>query len=115
MRKILSAAAVLAIAAMPVLAQTTPAPSATVPVAPAPSGTVTTPSTTGTPMTAPGAPVAGANSFTESQARARIEANGFTNVSGLKKDDQSIWRGQAMKDGKTVAVAVDYQGNIVAN
>jgi hypothetical protein len=59
------------------------------------------------------APVAGKNSFTESQAKDRLEKHGYTAVSGLKKDDQSIWRGTAMKDGKSVNVAVDYQGNIV--
>ena len=50
---------------------------------------------------------------TESQAKARIEANGYTNVSALKKDDQSIWRGTATKGGKQVSVALDYQGNVV--
>ena len=35
----------------------------------------------------PGAPVAGANSFTEGQAKSRIEDKGFTNVSDLKKDE----------------------------
>jgi hypothetical protein len=59
------------------------------------------------------APVAGKNSFTESQAKDRLEKHGYTAVSGLKKDDQSVWRGTAMKDGKSVNVAVDYQGNIV--
>ena len=59
-------------------------------------------------------PLPGANSFTEAQARERIEAKGFTSVSGLKKDDQSIWRGTAMKDGQTVNVALDYKGNVVA-
>jgi sporulation protein YlmC with PRC-barrel domain len=59
-------------------------------------------------------PLPGANSFTESQARERIEAKGFTSVTGLKKDDQSIWRGTAMKDGQTVNVALDYKGNVVA-
>jgi hypothetical protein len=62
----------------------------------------------------PGAPVAGANSFTEGQAKARIEDKGFTGVSGLKKDDEGVWRGTAMKDGKSVAVSVDFQGNVVA-
>ena len=61
------------------------------------------------------APVAGKNSFTEAQARSRIEAHGYTNVSGLKKDDNSIWRGTATKGGTSVDVALDYQGNIVAN
>ncbi len=111
MRKFLGAAAMLALVASPVLAQTTPSvPNTTTP------GTVLQPSTADTPMKAvPGAPLAGANSFTESQAKARIEANGFSNVSGLKKDDGSIWRGTAMKDGKSVSVALDYQGNIVVN
>ncbi len=59
------------------------------------------------------APVAGANSFTESEARSRIEAHGYTGVTGLMKDDQSIWRGKAMKDGQPVNVALDFQGNIV--
>ena len=60
------------------------------------------------------APVAGKNSFTEGEARDRLEKHGYSAVSGLMKDDQSIWRGTAMKDGKSVAVSLDYQGNIVA-
>jgi len=130
MRKILGAAAVLAIA-LPALAQTTP-PGPPSPTVPGPAGqtqTGTAPTIPGTtlkpgvpdstatapivPKAEPGAPVAGANSFTESQAKARIEANGYTNVSALKKDDQSIWRGTATKGGKQVSVALDYQGNVV--
>jgi hypothetical protein len=61
------------------------------------------------------APVSGANSFTEGEARKRLESHGYSNVTGLAKDDQSIWRGKAMKDGKAVDVALDYQGNIVAH
>jgi hypothetical protein len=59
------------------------------------------------------APVAGANSFTEGEARKRIEAMGYSDVSGLAKDSKSVWRGTATKDGKQVAVALDYQGNVV--
>jgi hypothetical protein len=44
----------------------------------------------------PGAPVAGANSFTEGQAKSRIKAKGFTNVSGLQKDDAGVWRGKSL-------------------
>jgi hypothetical protein len=62
----------------------------------------------------PGAPAPGANSFTEGQAKGRIEASGFTNVSGLAKDKDGIWRGKAMKGGKSQDIAVDYQGNVVA-
>ena len=69
--------------------------------------------TTTAPLRTNEAPVAGANSFTEGQARARIEERGFAQVTDLKKDDQGIWRATAMKDGKSVAVALDYQGNIV--
>jgi hypothetical protein len=34
----------------------------------------------------PGAPVAGANSFTEGQAKSHIEEKGFKDVSALRKD-----------------------------
>jgi putative membrane protein len=61
------------------------------------------------------APVPGANSFTEAEARSRIEARGYTNVTSLAKDHQSIWRGNATKDGKPVGVALDYQGNVTAD
>jgi len=54
----------------------------------------------------------GANSFTEAQARSRIEAQGFTNVVELKKDEQGIWRGRAMRNGQAVSVMLDYKGNI---
>ena len=61
----------------------------------------------------PGAPVAGANSFTEGQAKSRIESHGFSNVTDLKKDDAGVWRGKAMRDGKSVDVSLDFQGNVV--
>ena len=59
-------------------------------------------------------PVAGRNSFTEGEARSRIEKMGFSNVSNLAKDDNGVWRGKAMKDGRQVDVSLDYQGNVVA-
>jgi hypothetical protein len=62
----------------------------------------------------PGAPAAGANSFTEAQAKSRIEKAGYTNVSGLSKDKDGIWKGKASKAGTSVIVALDYQGNVVA-
>jgi hypothetical protein len=58
------------------------------------------------------APVAGKNSFTEAQAKTRLESHGYTQVTSLNKDADSIWHATAMKDGKSMAVAVDYQGNI---
>jgi hypothetical protein len=62
----------------------------------------------------PGAPAAGANSFTEGQARSRIESSGFTAVTGLTKDTNGIWKGTATKDGKQQSVNLDFQGNVVA-
>jgi hypothetical protein len=61
----------------------------------------------------PGAPVAGANSFTEGQAKARIEEKGFTGVSKLSKDKAGVWRGTAKRGASTVNVSVDFQGNVV--
>jgi hypothetical protein len=61
------------------------------------------------------APVAGANSFTMAQAEKRLTDQGYTQISALAKDDKSIWRGHAVKGGKAVNVALDYQGNVTAN
>ena len=60
----------------------------------------------------PAAPVPGANSFTESQAKSRIEGAGYTDVGTLKKDANGIWTGPARKGGQTVTVKVDFQGNV---
>jgi hypothetical protein len=61
-----------------------------------------------------GAPIKGANSFTEAQAKDRAMAAGLTSVSSLVKDGDGIWRGTAMKDGKSTAIAVDFKGNVVS-
>ena len=57
-------------------------------------------------------PAKGANSFSDGEARRRIEGGGFSTVSDLKKDGDGIWRGNAMKDGAKVAVWLDYKGNV---
>jgi len=59
-----------------------------------------------------GAVQPGANSFTEGQARSRIEAQGYKNVSELRKDEQGIWRGKAMRDGNSTNVMLDFKGNV---
>jgi hypothetical protein len=107
MRKNLLSALLLTVA-IPAFAQTQPAPPAN---RDANTPAVNTPNSPPNP----GAPVAGANSFTEAQAKSRIEARGYTNVSGLKKDDAGVWRGSASQGGKTVNVSVDFQGNVVGN
>ncbi len=57
-------------------------------------------------------PVAGRNSFTEGQAKSKIEDAGYSNVSGLKKDDNGVWRGKASKGGSSTNVSIDFQGNV---
>lgn len=57
-------------------------------------------------------PVSGANSFTKGQARSRLMAHGYTNVSDLQKDSAGVWRGTASKNGQSGPISVDYQGNI---
>jgi hypothetical protein len=57
-------------------------------------------------------PARGANSFTEGEARSRIEANGYSNVSGLTKDDNGVWRGKAQKGSQQAQVWLDYKGNV---
>jgi len=57
-------------------------------------------------------PAKGSNSFTEGQAKGRIEDRGYSNVADLKKDDDGVWRGQAQKAGTSVHVWVDYKGNV---
>lgn len=105
-------------------AQTTPAPLAAPPEkvegAASPKPPANTPAPTpnrAADTAAPGmpvGPVAGANSFTEAQAKSRIEDAGYAKVSALALDGKGIWRGTATKDGKSVQVALDYQGNVVA-
>ncbi len=57
-------------------------------------------------------PARGANSFSEGEARRRIERSGFQQVTGLRKDSNGVWRGTAKHDGTSVPVWLDYKGNI---
>ena len=57
-------------------------------------------------------PARGANSFTESEARGRIERAGFSSVTALQKDGGGVWRGTATKDGQSTQVWLDYKGNV---
>jgi hypothetical protein len=81
---------------------------------PTASPSASPPSVATAPSTDPNAPLAGANSFTENQAKQRMEKAGFTQIINLKKDEQGIWRATAMHGGKQTNVALDYRGNVVA-
>lgn len=81
---------------------------------PAPTTDGNTPAVATPDTKNPTAPVAGANSFTEAQAKSRIEDAGYSDVKDLKKDDKGVWQAMAMKAGKSAAVSLDYQGNVVS-
>lgn len=102
MKKLILSAALLAATAHFAHAQTQPSSDVQAPA-------IVTPDTAN-----PTAPVEGANSFTEAQAKERIQDAGFQNVSALVKAETGIWQGKATKDGKEVVVSLDYQGNVVA-
>ena len=111
--------------------QTGTAPGAaprTVPGTATTPGTIAPPNTSsdarpgaGTGATAPGTnsppttttPIAGSNSFTEGQARSRIEAAGYSDVGPLTQDSAGVWRGRAMRSGASAEVGLDFQGNVV--
>lgn len=103
MTRILPILAAMAIAA-PAWAQTPPA-----------AQDPNTPAVTTESAPQPAEPAKGANSFTEAQAKERIEARGFSDVTGLAKDKDGVWRGKAMKGGASHDVALDYQGNVFPN
>ena len=69
------------------------------------------------PFEYPGPPnrtaLPGSEILDEDQAKIRIEAKGYLEVSGLEKDSRGIWRGKAtVKDGRRVDVTLDLAGNI---
>ena len=113
MRTLATALAIATLGTSIAVAQTAPAPSAP---SPAPTTTAPAPPVSTTPATTSEVPpLRGANSFTEAQAKSRIEAAGFSDVGTLVKDQDGIWRGKAMKSGQSVNVALDFKGNVVSN
>jgi len=84
-----------------------------------PCSTTVTPSSQSGPPPATPATSAGSkapfHALTADQAKARIEANGFSNVSELRRDTLGIWRGKAEKDGLMVDVTLDRDGNASSN
>jgi major membrane immunogen (membrane-anchored lipoprotein) len=90
------------------VSDTTNGPVVSAPAAPGNAAVDTTP-TTGDMGT-----TAGANSFTEAQAKGAIETAGYTEVSELTQGEDGVWTGRAMKDGKAASVTVDYKGSVKA-
>ncbi|MGI4745596.1 MAG: hypothetical protein ACRYGI_20705 [Janthinobacterium lividum] len=57
-------------------------------------------------------PAKESNSFTHNQAKHRMEAGGFSNISDLKKDKDGVWRAKAKKSGSPAEPWLDYKGNV---
>jgi hypothetical protein len=67
------------------------------------------------PIPAATAPQSVVRAVTEDQAKAQIEANGYSSVSRLRKDAEGTWRGKATKDGLQVDVTLDVKGKVTPN
>jgi hypothetical protein len=83
-----------------------------------PCSTTTTPNLQTSPAPSPPAAttsLATDRAFTADQAKVQIEAQGYSNVSGLRKDLKGVWRGKAVKDGLPVNMTLDVDGNVTAN
>ncbi len=75
------------------------------------SPSTTTPPSGGSSTTMPGSSST-SGAMTESSVKTKIEASGYSNVTGLKKDSTGDWTAKATKGGKQVAVMVDSKGMV---
>lgn len=124
MKRLVLAGLALQLLAVPAFAQSTPATRPSTPPVSTPPPPAVHPPTGGPgapPLAEPANVIAeggvtpGANSFTEAQARDRILHDGYSQVSGLTKGSDGIWRGSATKNGTQVHVALDYKGHVSNN
>ncbi len=73
------------------------------------------PATSASSTETPTTQMSDGSKMSEVDARKMIEAQGFTHVVGLYRDDSAVWRGVATKGDKTGEVALDAQGHVVTN
>jgi len=100
-RTIVTLATLLAAAGMANAQTTSPsAPSAT------------TPPSSGSSTTMPGSSGGAAGALSATAVKSKIEASGYTNVTGLKQDADGGWSAKASKGGQQVAVSVDSKGMV---
>lgn len=95
-----------------------PCYSAVAPNEPCSTRTTTAPTPELSPKPLPSAtttPRATAHALTRDQAKAQIEAKGYSNVSNLRRDGQGNWHASAEKDGLRVNVTLDRAGNVIIN
>ncbi len=109
MRNAIGTAAILCFAATMALAQTPNQPNPGAPTSPSATqpGGATQPGAQNVPGSQTGAQVA-----TEAQAKSKIESEGFSNVTELKKQSDGKWSAKAMKAGKSSQITLDVNGRI---
>ena len=56
-----------------------------------------------------------ATTFTAQHARVHLAKQGYVNISPLARDTDGTWRGTAVRDGKTLVVAVGAQKAPISN
>ena len=73
-----------------------------------------TPPSGGSSTTMPGSGGAsgGAGAMSATAVKSKIEASGYSNVTGLKQDATGGWTAKASKGGQQVAVSVDATGTV---
>jgi len=77
------------------------------------SGTTTAPSSSGSSTTTMPSGSSGAAAVTDAaDVKSKLEANGYKNVTGIKKDSMGNWTANATKGSKQVAVSVDSKGMV---
>jgi len=98
--KVIGLCAGLALIASSAMAQPSTDPNASNPALKSPSDTASRPL------------AKGHNSFTEGEAKSRLEKAGYSDVTGLKLDQDGLWQAKATRGGQPVRVALDYKGDI---
>ena len=88
------------------------APDAQAPAAEAPASPVIQSEEPGSVQTPSASADASATLMTEEQAKAKLESEGYTEISGLMKDAMGMWKASAMKEGKSVQLSLDTEGHI---
>ncbi|HYD87045.1 MAG TPA: hypothetical protein VEA80_06200 [Vitreimonas sp.] len=69
-----------------------------------------TPDTTADTMTTPAPAPAPAVTITEADARTRLEAEGYTNITGLMQNPDGTWSATGTRNGETTQVTVGESG-----
>ena len=72
----------------------------------------TTPPSGGSSTSMPGTSDGAAGALSATAVKSKIEASGYTNVTGLKQDAGGGWSAKASKGGQQVAVSVDSKGMV---